>query len=512
MVISSSPTRRVHWREEVPPWQRFSLRLMAWYGGAVLLIVSALSLWSYHLLMDAEMSALQHRLLTLSQALATTVDGDEVFGRGNGPEAESYWTDVAADFRRVGRAVPDAGEVYLLRVTDRPGHFVHVVDVRFGEETVDARFLEPYDGSAFPVLLAGMRAPSVEERLWAERRVGPDGRVEVLHSISGYAPVRDGAGETVAVVGVDVFAPRVAALRRAALGSAGAAFVVALALLALVTTILGRQILRPLGEMIDATDAIAHGQHSVRLRTARADEFGVLGRHFDEMADGLADRDFIRDTFGRYVSPQVAAAVLADKGAALGGELREVTVLFTDLRGYSTLTEEAEPAQVVRLLNDYFGAMNAIIDAHDGVVIEFLGDGILAAFGAPVRVEDHARRAVDAALAMRARLDALNAEWEEDGRAALWKDAGVDRLVMRIGIHTGRVIAGNLGSRERTKYAVIGDNVNVAARLEQLNKDLGTTILISGAVRARLDDDIQVRPRGTAKVKGRVEPVEVFAL
>jgi adenylate cyclase len=473
------------------------------YGLSALLLIAGLSAWTYKSQMDAEMGHLQRRLLTLATSLSMLVDGDAVFGLED-EEARAYFGGVKEQVRLLGQADGDAEALYVMRVTDEYGKLEHIVDVDLGSDPEEVDWLFPYDGSELPQMMEGLEHPAVEEQLWED---------EYGLSISGYAPVKDSSGRTVALAGADVMARNIREMKRRALLSTLMAFLVALLVLGAVSVVIGRQIVKPLGMVIDASDAIAGGELDVHTKIGRSDEFGLLGRYFDSMAAGLREREFIRATFGRYVSERVAQKVLADHKVEMGGEMREVSVLFSDLRGYSTLTEHADPPDVVRLLNEYFGEMNEIIDAHDGEVIEFLGDGILAVFGAPVPVSGHPERAVEAALAMRKRLDGLNDQWEAEGRAHLWQNRGFDRLVARVGIHSGRVVAGNLGSAKRTKYAVIGDNVNVAARLEQLNKELGSTIAISDSVLEHLPEGkYPVEARGPTKVKGRADPVEVYTL
>jgi len=170
--------------------------------------------------------------------------------------------------------------------------------------------------------------------------------------------------------------------------------------------------------------------------------------------------------------------------------------------------------QVVEMLNQYLGAMSEVIEEHDGCVIEFIGDAILTVFGAPNTVPDHSEKAVCCALKMRARLLKLNTEWEKTGLSRYWKNCGMDELGARIGIHTGRVVAGNLGSRTRMKYAVIGDTVNVAARLEALNKELGTDILMSMEVYDHLPEGLipDIKDQDIHAVKGREQSVRVYSI
>jgi class 3 adenylate cyclase len=196
----------------------------------------------------------------------------------------------------------------------------------------------------------------------------------------------------------------------------------------------------------------------------------------------------------------------------LGGTKREVTVLFTDLRSYSTISEHLDPDDVIRLLNDCFGALVADAQAHGGTVLEFLGDGMLAVFGAPGHQPDHPVQAVRCAQAMVRSLERLNDTWALTGRDRLWTERGIAEVGFRAGIHTGTVVAGNLGTERLMKYTIVGDAVNLAARLEQLNKELGTTVAVSAETRALLPPELQawLEPMGDHVVKGRAQPVSVF--
>jgi adenylate cyclase len=215
--------------------------------------------------------------------------------------------------------------------------------------------------------------------------------------------------------------------------------------------------------------------------------------------DALERRRF-RDSFARYLSRDVMAKVLAD-APSLQGEYREVSILFSDLRGFTTMSENRQPADIAAHLNEYFDAMTAAIFKHRGMINDFVGDAVMAVFGAPVTDSDHAWNAVQSALDMDRALDELNARWKRSGEV---------ELRMGIGIHTGRVFAGNVGGRDRIKYTVIGDPVNVASRVEGLNKDLSTTLLITEETLAAVGDRVRVRDCGPVAVKGRVEKVRVF--
>lgn len=245
----------------------------------------------------------------------------------------------------------------------------------------------------------------------------------------------------------------------------------------------------------------------VTLRRRLRDMDAALHRSREQVAH-------VKHVFSRYVAPDVVDDILADASQLeLGGEVREVTILFADIRGYSTLSEHMSPTQVIGLLNEYFGAMSEVIDAHRGTIIEFEGDAILAVFGAPLLQKDHASRAVRTTQAMLQAIDTLNGKWQRDDTAQHWQSLGIPDFRIRIGVHTGRVVVGNVGSKTRTKYAVIGDAVNIAARIEQMNKKLGTWALISDATHdAAGEIALPWQSLGEQAVRGRSAGVEVFSM
>ena len=216
-------------------------------------------------------------------------------------------------------------------------------------------------------------------------------------------------------------------------------------------------------------------------------------------ADILSKRR-LRDALGRYVSPDVAARVERNPGD-LDGERRQVSILFTDLRGFTTLSERMAPEQMAARLTEYFDAMTSAIFVRRGMVNDFIGDAILAVFGAPLDDPSHAQHAVQSALAMIETLATLNRRWSTEG---------LPPLRMGVGIHTGEVFAGNVGRAGKVKYAVVGDTVNLASRVEGLNKELGTTMLVTESTYHAAGLDLEVKDRGLVSVKGREEPVRIY--
>ena len=180
-----------------------------------------------------------------------------------------------------------------------------------------------------------------------------------------------------------------------------------------------------------------------------------------------------------------------------------MTVLFSDIRGFTAVTEKGDPEELVAQLNEYFSRMVEIVFRHQGTVDKFVGDMVMALFGAPLDDPAHAEHAAAAAIDMVRELGELNRKWVDEGRAQL--DIG-------IGINSGDMIAGNIGSSSIMSYTVIGDNVNLGSRLESLNKDYRTRIIISDATRARLSGKYDIRPLGDVVVKGKTRPVAIFEI
>ena len=214
------------------------------------------------------------------------------------------------------------------------------------------------------------------------------------------------------------------------------------------------------------------------------------------------ERDFLNETFGRYVSKEVRDEILAGR-IALKGELKEVTVLFADLRDFTCLVESIPPREVVTIINTYFEEMSAAITAKNGLVLQFIGDEIEAVFGAPVMVENHRQCAIDAALEMRKRLSRVN--------LALSKQ-GYPPLRHGIGLHAGKVVAANIGSPQRLSYALVGETVNIASRIQNLNKDFETDILFSDAVYTGTDQKMGAYPLQPVSVKGIRNPLQLFGI
>ncbi len=280
--------------------------------------------------------------------------------------------------------------------------------------------------------------------------------------------------------------------------------VTALVAASLIAMAVARGVSRPVQQLAGHTRKVAGGDYSVHIDLDREDELGELATAFNQMTTGLAERDRVRDLLGKVVSPEIASQLLSSD-LKLGGEEREVTILFSDLRDFTGLGEKMPPAELLALLNRYLDRMSSIVEKHGGVIDKYIGDAIMALFGAPVAAPDSAARAIAAAREMVDALAELNRDFAAEGRPP---------LAFGIGINTGRVVAGNMGSKTRLNYTVIGDSVNLAARLEALTKEPvhHAAIIVSEATARAAGVNKQLRPLGSVIVKGKAEPVNILAV
>ncbi len=275
------------------------------------------------------------------------------------------------------------------------------------------------------------------------------------------------------------------------------------------TGVLSRPLLRlglasvKMAEDVESKKAIQLPRGAIRETNQLAGQLSEMGNALVRSYTALELRNrFIRETFGRYLSDDVVNNLLdAPEGLRLGGEKREVTILMSDLRGFTSMSEVYGAEQVVTLLNNYLGAMTDIILHYGGTIDEFIGDAILVLFGAPQQREDDAARAVACALAMQQEMAKVNA----------WNAAqGLPAVEMGIGLNTGSVIVGNIGSQRRTKYAAVGSHVNLTGRIESFT--VGGQVLISGSTRRAVGTELQVESETVVEPKGVKEPITLYEI
>lgn len=276
-------------------------------------------------------------------------------------------------------------------------------------------------------------------------------------------------------------------------------FALGLAVLLGGVMIVSRNVTRPVLELVQGAKRIEQGDYDEKVETGQKDELGRLAEAFNSMATGLAEKERVRDLLGKVVSREIADELMS-KEIELGGEEAEVTVLFTDIRGFTSLSEDKSPQQLLTLLNEYFTALTSVIEANGGVVDKYIGDAVMALFGAPVRHEDAASRAVRTAMGMEEALDQVNAEYAA---------RGAKPIHIGVGINTDEVVVGNMGTQTRLNYTAIGDGVNLASRVEGLTKHYGVTVIVTESTR-NAATEFAYQELDLVRVKGKSEPVRIF--
>jgi class 3 adenylate cyclase len=475
------------------PWQRLGVRLASLFAAVTLLAVGAVGLFTYQRSQREVQDTVGTQLLNIARVAALLIDPalHAEVERTRTPGSDAYRqlrerlvsvqneVLLTTPIRTLADYDPGARQARIVLVSDGPGQpgdpypvAPELVDpLRWTFDDAVARYTGVYSN-------AGGR--------W----------------ITAFAPIVDPAGHVMAVVTVDypleIYLDRLHELRTT--------IVYASVVGAIGTCILGllfaRQLTRPIRALTAGVTRVAAGDLSRALPVRSRDELGRLTAAFNQMLEGLRQRDFIRSAFGRYVSPEVAQQLLeSPEGLRFGGEKRIVTVLMSDLRGYTRFAEQGDPALVMDVLNQYLARMTDIIVAHGGTINEFIGDAVFAVFGAPLAHPDHAERAAACALGMQHAMADLN------GRHAA---AGLPRFEMGIGVNTGEAVVGNIGSEQRAKYAVVGSAVNIAARVE--GATVGGQVFITAPTYEAIRGVAEVSAPMAVEVKGLSERLHLYEL
>jgi len=260
------------------------------------------------------------------------------------------------------------------------------------------------------------------------------------------------------------------------------------------TILLSRSILRPIEDLEAATERVRQGRFDEHVPVTTADEFGELSSAFNQMIDGLAERERLREAFGTYLDEDVADYIIRQDYDPEGAEA-EVSLLFCDVENFAATAASASAPQIVSRLNELYECVVPIISRHRGHVDQFIGDGLLAVFGAPEKSEDHADRAVQCAV--------------EIARTVNSRKPG--GFSVKVGVNSGTVVVGSIGGAGRLAFSVIGDAVNVASRVEEMTRETGDQVLITGDTRVLLSETIEVVPRGDREIKGTGRSMEIYA-
>ena len=481
------------WAGKLRPWQRLSVRLAGLFAVVTLIAVGAVGLFTYQRQQREVQDTVGTQLLNIARVTALLIDPAQH------ALARQAQDPGAAAHREVQQRLAAVQNEVLLTTPIQT-----LAD--FDPAARRATLVVDSEGKGRPGEAQPLAPELIDPLRWTfEDGVARNTRVYTTPRgtwITAFAPIPDPGGRVAAVVKVDypveIYLDRLDQLR--------ATLVYASAFGAISTLILGllfaRRLTRPIGALTAGVTRVAGGDLSEALPVRSADELGRLTRAFNHMLEGLRQRDFIRSAFGRYVSPEVARELLeSPDGLRFGGEKRVVTVLMSDLRGYTRFAEQGDPAHVMDVLNEYLARMTDVVIRHGGTVNEFIGDAVFAVFGAPLAHPDHAERAAACALSMQAAMADINRE-----HAA----AGLPRFEMGIGVNTGEAVVGNIGSEQRAKYAVVGSAVNVAARVE--GATVGGQVFITAATYAAIREVAEVAEPVAIQMKGLAEPLLLYDL
>lgn len=428
--------------------------------------------------------------IAIVSALSINGDAHESVAQARRMDTPAY-RSLRRDLQRVQRATKGQGvtNVYTLRRTGEPYRWEFIFDANDADDS--APLGKVYDVSDLPELKRAFNGPIADTRVY---------RDEWGDWLSGYAPIRNKSGDAVAVLGLDASAATVKEAQRRVLRDLLVLLVISVLVVFPVSFLVGAVLAGPIRKLVAATRAIGDGNFDARVDIRSRDELGALGASFNAMAAGLRERDFIKQTFSKYLSREVAEKVMGAKlDEILAGERRHVTVVFTDVRGFTQLSEHMRPEELLKVLNEYFRVMIDVVLEFGGNLDKFLGDGLMAVFGAPVAHGDDAERAVRAAIKMQEGFAQLNERRARDGAV---------QFSIGIGINTGTAVAGNVGSDKRREYSVIGDTVNLASRVQSLAGS--NEIMITQSTYDEIQDLVTTEKLPPQPIKGKSADVQVY--
>ena len=322
--------------------------------------------------------------------------------------------------------------------------------------------------------------------------------------ITGYAPIFNHQGTQIALLGIEVETKEIYIELERLLLYGLLAFGLSIVVALIFAYFLSKLVSSSLASLCETVKVIGEGNLFCRSTLRTHDEFNELAIAINNMAQGLEERERLKTGFARYVSQYALEELLkTDQPIALKGERKKVTILFSDIRQFTSIAERLPPEKVLKLLNEYFEEMIDVIFSYGGTLDKFIGDGLMVEFGAPLEDRLQELHAVLAAIQMQIHLNRLCDKWEKEGRS---------RLSVGIGIHTGLAVLGNIGSERRMEYTAIGDTVNIASRLEMTTKRLKKEIIISETVYEKVKDHFIFEDLHEVEIKGRERSVRAYAL
>lgn len=378
--------------------------------------------------------------------------------------------------------------IYLIHRSPKQGQYSLII----GPKGIN-HFGERYNSS--PILPENVEAPFVSDEIVSHGK---------KNWISGFTPIVNEEGRQVAILALEVNTKEMYQVLEKLFYYGIIAFVFAISIAAIFAYYLSTIVSSSLSTLCETVKKVGEGDLEYRSHLTTQDEFNDLSIAINQMAKGLQEREVLKERFVRYVSHHALEKLLdTDVPLSLFGERKKVTILFSDLRDFTAISEKLPPEEVLQLLNEYFEAMIEVIFKFNGTLDKFIGDGMMIEFGAPLEDENQEFHAVLTALHMQLNLEKLNDKWEGEGKA---------RLSMGIGIHTGLVVLGNVGSERRMEYTAIGDAVNISARLERMTKRLNKSVIVSKAIHDKTKDYFYYENLQEMQLPGRTGYIQAYAL
>jgi len=464
-------------------------------------VSGATGAYFYYQAREAMLESIQSQLITAAKSFSGLISGDELenLKRPEDMDTSSY-RRIQSILYHIAQTNDDFLSAYTMRLQDDLVLFVvdspsmgnspgRDIPGHEAPEPVGAQYLEPP-----PALLKGFVRPSVDDRTYQD---------QWGWTISGYAPIKDFRGRNVGLLGIDMCADHVES-KLAAIKRAGILSLVLAGLLALgFSTVLSRHLSRPVKDLHKGFQQVSAGDLDVQVQKRGNDELAELSEQFNLMVRELREKQLLKTGLGKVMHKKAVSRLLS-KDPELGGEMVTAGILFCDLRGFTRISEKLPPKMLVQLLNDYFSSMVKVVEKHGGMVDKFVGDKIMAVFSHHDEDSLSLSSALQAGMEMLQECDSLNT------RLGMTSDLYLENS---IGLHAGRVLAGNIGSPERMEYTVIGDAVNTAARLEGKTRELGTRLVISAHAAGKIDQlPDNLHHQGKVSLEGRREKLEVYAL
>ena len=414
-------------------------------------------------------------------------------GNQNSSEYQELEKDLMEIQRLNRRSDIYVEHVYILKKYPDSNHYYYVIEALDEGEKDRSVFGSFFSSTAR--IPPGISEPYVINHIYSD---------EWGTYLSGYAPIYDSNGLQIALLGIDVRTKEIYVELERLLLFGLVAFAISIFVAIIFAYFLSKEVSSSLAILSDTVKKIGEGDLTHRCPLHTQDEFNELSLAINHMVQGLEERERLKQGFARYVSQYALDELLKlDKPITLEGERKKVTVLFSDLRDFTKLSEDLPPEEVLKLLNEYYKEMLDVIFNYGGTLDKFIGDGMMIEFGAPLDDKEQELHAVLAAVHMQLQLKKLSEKWSKEGKM---------RLEMGIGIHAGLAVLGNIGSEKRMEYTAIGDAVNVASRLERAAKKVNKEIVISKAVYEKVKDQFVFEELKELEIPGRKGVIEAYSL